>query len=59
MPDFGRPSTKLVSTDDLVELITSSRCATIVEHSRSEQDWDLHDGQFPKFLFCGFQQPAG
>lgn len=47
MPDFGRPSTKLVSTDDLVELITSWRCATIVEHSRSEQDWDLHDGQFP------------
>jgi hypothetical protein len=29
-----------------VELITSWRCATITEHSRSEQDVGLHGGRF-------------
>jgi hypothetical protein len=44
--DVPRPSTTLVSKDDLVELITSRRCATIDEYSRSEQEVDLHDGRF-------------
>ena len=55
----GRPSTTLVSKDNRVELITSWPCATIDEHSRSEQELDLHDGRFSQFLFRRCQQPAG
>jgi hypothetical protein len=42
----GEGPAKLVSKDDLVELIPSWRRATIVEHPHSEQELDLHNGRF-------------
>ena len=43
---ISKPSPTLGSRDDSAVLIPSDHCATIVERLCSEQDFDLHDGQY-------------